>query len=79
MNFVHVSVKDTGIGIDPQHLASIFDRSYKVEHSGAPRFGGLGISIALARDIVQAHGGKMWAESELKNGSIFHFLLPSSG
>ncbi len=79
LSYAHMSVKDTGIGIDPKQLAHLFDRSYQVERPGTPRFGGLGIGVPLAKEIVQAHGGKMWVESERNKGSIFHFTIPSSG
>jgi signal transduction histidine kinase len=74
----HISVKDTGIGIDPKHLPYIFDQSFSTERPDLPRFGGLGIGVSLANDIVQAHGGKMWAESQPNQGAVFHFTIPSS-
>lgn len=74
-----VSVKDTGIGIDRKHLPHLFDHSYQIEHSDKPRFGGLGIGISLASEIVLSHGGKLWVESEPDRGSTFHFSLPISG
>ncbi len=77
--YAHISVKDTGIGIDPDQVPRLFDPERKPEGSGLPRFGGLGISIALAREIVQSHQGKMWVNSELHKGSVFHFTVPVKG
>ncbi|NIV28912.1 MAG: response regulator [Anaerolineae bacterium] len=85
---VHVSVQDTGVGIPPDERERIFDRFYVLEdtmyhHSSKTAFkgGGLGLGLAVARGIIEAHGGRIWAESEGYDeerlpGSIFHILLP---
>jgi signal transduction histidine kinase/DNA-binding response OmpR family regulator len=77
----HVAVQDHGIGIDEKHLAHIFERFYKVEKTdpSARRFGGLGIGLALVKEVVLAHNGKIWVESQIGKGSTFHFTLPASG
>jgi signal transduction histidine kinase/DNA-binding response OmpR family regulator len=75
-NLVHVIVEDTGKGIEKYHLTHIFDRSYKIGKAGEARFGGLGISLALVKDVITARGGKLWVESEPGQGSTFHFTLP---
>ncbi len=70
---VIVSIVDTGPGIAPEHLSKVFDRFWKGQghtHTGS----GLGLSIA--KGIVEAHGGTIWAESELGKGSSFAFTLP---
>jgi signal transduction histidine kinase len=77
--YAHISVRDVGVGIDPKMLPRLFDPSVKAEGSDVPRFGGLGIGISLAREIVHSHGGKMWVGSETQKGSIFHFILPVNG
>jgi two-component system, OmpR family, phosphate regulon sensor histidine kinase PhoR len=71
---VKFSVKDTGIGILPDELSRIFERFYKVDksHSG----GGTGLGLAIARQIVEAHQGKIWAESIPGKGSAFYFSVP---
>ncbi|NPV08512.1 MAG: hybrid sensor histidine kinase/response regulator [Anaerolineae bacterium] len=74
-----VSVSDTGRGIPAAELADIFDEFYQV---GRPKTGpeaGKGLGLAIARRLVQLHGGRIWAESEVGRGSTFHFTLPLSG
>jgi two-component system phosphate regulon sensor histidine kinase PhoR len=68
------AVRDTGVGIPDDELARIFERFYRVEKSRTGSGTGLGLSIA--KHIVEAHGGKIWAESEEGRGSVFYFLIP---
>jgi PAS domain S-box-containing protein len=76
-HLIKVTVADTGIGVAAQHLQKIFDRFYQVDTSYTRSSGGLGMGLAIARDIVEAHGGKIWAESEgLGKGSRFCFTFP---
>jgi histidine kinase len=77
---VEVSVKDTGIGIPPGQLDSVFARFYRVDKSRSRLSGGgSGIGLTIARHFVEAHGGKIWAESEGEGkGSRFVFTLPIS-
>lgn len=70
---VIVSVSDTGPGIAAENLDKIFDRFWQVESA---KHKGSGLGLSIAKGIVQAHGGKIWAESELRQGTIFHFTLP---
>jgi len=74
---VHISVKDTGIGIPPEHLANLFTRFYRVDKSRSRNAGGgSGIGLTIARHLVEAHGGRIWAESKGDGqGSIFTFSL----
>lgn len=72
-----VSVSDNGIGIKPEHLESIFDVFSQVESSITRSYEGTGLGLALARQFVELHGGKIWAESELGKGAIFSFELPN--
>jgi two-component system phosphate regulon sensor histidine kinase PhoR len=71
---VRCAVRDTGIGIPAESLSRIFERFYRVDSSRTGSGTGLGLSIS--RHIVEAHGGKIWAESEEGRGSTFYFSLP---
>ena len=72
-----IGITDTGIGIAPQHLSSIFDRFYRVDKSRARAYGGSGIGLTIAKHWVEAHGGKIWARSEgAGKGSSFNFTIP---
>jgi signal transduction histidine kinase len=74
---VRVSIADTGIGIPPEHLPHLFTRFYRVDKSRARNRGGSGIGLTIARHLVEAHGGRIWAESQGEGkGSIFTFTLP---
>jgi histidine kinase len=76
---VHIVVSDTGAGIAPEHLPLIFTRFYRVDKSRARVGGGSGIGLTIAKHLVEAHGGRIWAESHGPGqGSIFIFTLPIS-
>jgi signal transduction histidine kinase len=68
-------VTDTGVGISPEHLLHIFDRFYRVDKSRSRAGGGSGIGLTIAKYLVEAHGGRIWAQSPGK-GSTFTFTLP---
>ena len=71
-----VSVEDTGQGIPEEHLPLVFERFYRVDPSRSRDDGGTGIGLAIARSIVEAHGGRIWAESRPTAGAAFRFVLP---
>jgi len=85
---IHLQIEDTGIGIDPEERERIFDRFYVLENTllhrsskTAFKGGGLGLGLTVARGIIEAHGGKIWAESPGRDeqrlpGTTFHILLP---
>ncbi len=77
-SFVRVSVSDTGSGIPPEDLPHIFDRFYRVDRSRSRASGGTGLGLAVVKQLVEAHGGRVWAESELGRGAVFHFTLPAA-
>jgi two-component system sensor histidine kinase BaeS len=76
---VLIAVHDTGIGIPPEHLARIFDRFYRVDKSRSRQSGGgSGIGLTIARALIDAHGGRIWAESAGDGqGSTFVITLPA--
>jgi len=71
-----LSVADTGEGISREHLPHVFDRFYRVEESRSRGEGGAGLGLAIVKQMSEAHGGQVWAESELGKGSTFHVALP---
>jgi PAS domain S-box-containing protein len=73
---LHICVQDYGIGIPKPEFDRIFQRGYQVDSSMTRRFGGTGLGLSLARQIVEAHGGKIWVESTVGEGSQFHFTIP---
>lgn len=74
--FVLISVKDQGIGIAREDLPRIWERFYRVDNTNTRRIGGTGLGLNITRGLVELHGGKIWAESDLGRGSIFTFTLP---
>lgn len=70
-----ISVKDTGIGIPPEHLAHIFDRFYRVDKSRSRAEGGSGLGLSIARQIVESWGGTIKATSAVGAGSVFSVCL----
>ena len=71
-----VEVADTGEGIAPEDLPRIFEHFYRGEKSRSRATGGAGLGLAIARQIVEAHGGRIWAESTLDQGTCVRFTLP---
>lgn len=72
-NCVKISVSDNGPGIPPEYHFEIFNEFLRVQPEKAD---GMGLGLAIARRLVDAHGGKIWVESEVGSGSTFSFLLP---
>ncbi|HVT89762.1 MAG TPA: ATP-binding protein [Tepidisphaeraceae bacterium] len=73
---VQFAVEDTGEGIPNEHLGRIFERFYRIPSRSAP--GGAGLGLAIAKDIVEAHGGTISVQSVIGDGSRFGFMLPSA-
>jgi signal transduction histidine kinase len=71
------SVADSGIGIAPEHLPHVFERFYRVDRARSRALGGSGIGLTIAKALVEAHGGRIWAESAgLGRGATCSFALP---
>jgi signal transduction histidine kinase len=67
-----VAVRDSGPGIDPAHLGQVFDAFYTTKSSGT------GMGLSICRSIIDAHGGKLWAEANEPRGAAFQFTLPAA-
>ncbi len=74
---VVVSVRDTGVGIPDEDLPFIFERFYRADHSRARSTGGAGLGLSIVKQLVELHGGRVWAESREGEGSTFYFSLPA--
>jgi PAS domain S-box-containing protein len=72
---IHIKIIDTGIGIPQENLLRIFDKFYLVESSSTRKYEGAGLGLWISKNIIEAHGGRIWAESK-NRGSTFHILLP---
>jgi signal transduction histidine kinase len=68
---VLVAVRDSGPGIDPEHIERVFDSFYTTKASG------MGIGLSICRTIVDAHGGRLWADANEPRGAVFQFSLPA--
>jgi signal transduction histidine kinase len=73
---VRFAVQDSGSGIPPETIPRLFDRFYRVPGQSKP---GAGIGLAIAREIVVAHGGSIGCSSTDAEGTEFHFLVPTTG
>ena len=75
-NVVEVSVSDRGRGIPADQVDLVFERFHQVEPVGDQAKGGAGLGLTITRHIVEAHGGRIWANSALGEGTTFTFTLP---
>jgi signal transduction histidine kinase len=76
--YFKVTVMDNGIGIPPRDLPRVFERFFQVETHLTRRYGGMGLGLAVAKAMIELHGGRIWVESEAGKGSTFTFLLPTN-
>jgi signal transduction histidine kinase len=76
--YVLCAVEDTGIGIQPQDIPTVFEAFRQVDSSSARRAQGTGLGLPISRRLVELHGGRMWVESQYGVGSTFYFTLPAA-
>jgi signal transduction histidine kinase len=76
VGYYKVTVTDDGIGIPARDLPRVFERFFQVETHLTRRYGGMGLGLAVAKAMIELHGGRIWAESQEGQGSTFTFLLP---
>jgi two-component system sensor histidine kinase BaeS len=74
-----ITVRDTGPGIGADALPHLFDRFYRADAARSRAAGGSGLGLAICKEIVTAHGGRLWASSELGHGSSFSLAMPLEG
>lgn len=72
---IELTVRDTGVGIEPGEHEKIFDRFYRIKRGEQVEDKGSGLGLAICREIVRLHGGRIWAEGEMGRGSTFHLTL----
>lgn len=75
--FVQVKITDTGIGVPPADLTRIFEEFYRADNARATERDGTGLGLALAKEVVERHGGRIWAQNNPGGGSTFTFTLPN--
>ncbi len=75
--FIEVSVKDTGIGIPPEEIKKLFTKFFRADNAIKSQTKGTGLGLYIAKNIIEAHGGQIRAESELNRGTTFYFTLPT--
>lgn len=73
---IWVSITDTGIGIKEEDMPKVFDKFQQIENSLDRKVGGTGLGLPIAKQLVEAHGGEIWFESEFQRGSTFIFTIP---
>ena len=75
-DYIQVCVKDEGIGIEEKDLLRAFDKFAQIENSLSRKAGGTGLGLPIAKQLLEAHKGAIWCESELNKGSRFYFVIP---
>ncbi len=73
---IEFSIQDNGIGIPKEDIPRIFERFYRVDKGRSQELGGTGLGLSIVKHLVQAHGGRVWVESQPGEGSAFYFTLP---
>jgi signal transduction histidine kinase len=73
-----ITVTDSGAGIAGEHLTRVFERFYRADASRSRDEGGTGLGLSIVKHLVEAHGGRVWAESELGQGTTIHAYFPDT-
>lgn len=74
--YLHFSISDTGGGIAPEDRSRVFERFYRADNALISGLGETGVGLAIVKEMVEAHGGQVWMETELGQGTTFHVMLP---
>ncbi|MFH1188356.1 MAG: ATP-binding protein [bacterium] len=75
--YIEISIKDTGIGIPSEDMKQLFNKFFRAENAATTHTDGSGLGLYIAKNIIERHGGAVWAESVLKRGTTFFFTLPT--
>lgn len=75
--FAEVRISDTGLGIPPEAMEKLFTKFFRADNALTKETTGSGLGLYMVKNIINRHGGQIWAESELNRGSVFHFTLPT--
>jgi signal transduction histidine kinase len=76
-HYVIVNVRDSGVGIAPEDQPRVFEKFYRAENSLSVEAGGTGMGLAIVKTLVEAHGGRIWLDSQPGEGSTFSFIVPT--
>ncbi|MBP6855707.1 MAG: ATP-binding protein [Candidatus Pacebacteria bacterium] len=76
-SFIRISIKDTGIGVSKEELEKLFTKFFRAENAVKTMSDGSGLGLYITKNIIERHGGRIWAESEINRGSVFYLTLPT--
>ncbi|MCZ7666929.1 MAG: cell wall metabolism sensor histidine kinase WalK [Chloroflexi bacterium] len=76
---VVISIADQGVGISPEDMIPLFDKYFRARSDDGRYIPGTGLGLPLSRTIIEAHNGRIWAESQIGEGTTMHFSLPRQG
>lgn len=76
-NGFQIAVRDTGLGIEAEHLGRVFERFYRTDRARSRKHGGTGLGLSIVKHVIELHGGHVWVESKVNEGTTFYVHLPS--